>query len=307
MIEMKDQVGDENIGLLMGVLAITAFSATLPATRLAVAYLDPTLVGLGRSLFISLPALLLLYLLKIPLPTQRQCLSLLVVMFGVVIGFPWLTSMAMQEVTGAQGGIVVSVLPLFTAIAGALLLGQRPSFGFWLMALSGSSLVLLYLLLSRQGGIQSGELLLLGASVLCAIGYAEGGRLAREIGGVAVISWALALSIPFTVLPFVYNWSNDNIAVFLRAPWQAWGGFFYVSFISQWVAFMLWYRGLALGGVVRVSQVQLLQPFLTLIVSALLLGEAITLLMVFFATAVVTTVAVGRRMPVRRQGIGERL
>ena len=166
------------------------------------------------------------------------------------------------------------------------------------MALLGSSLVFIYLWWSREGSVQSGELILLGASVLCAIGYAEGGRLAREIGGVAVISWALVLSIPFTLLPIAYNWTNSSVDAFLQAPWQAWGGFLYISFISQWLAFIFWYKGLALGGVVRVSQVQLIQPFLTLLVSALLLGESITLLMLFFAAAVVTTVAVGRRMAV---------
>ena len=285
---------NELYGLLLGFLAIAAFSLTLPATRLAVAYLDPTVVGLGRSLFVAPPALLLIFWMKIPLPTGRQLLSLLVVMMGVVIGFPWLISVAMQNVSGARGGIVVSVLPLFTAIAGALLLRQRPSVGFWLMALLGSALVLIYIFFSHQGQFQLGELILLGASVLCAIGYAEGGRLAREIGGIAVISWALVLSVPFSLLPVAETWTNDA----LNAPWQAWLSFLYVSLISQWIAFMFWYRGLALGGVVRVSQVQLLQPFLTLLAAALLLGESITLLMMLFATAVIITVAVGRKMPI---------
>lgn len=285
---------NELYGLLLGFLAIAAFSVTLPVTRLAVTYIDPTVVGLGRSLFVALPALLLILWMKIPMPTRRQFLSLLVVMLGVVIGFPWLISVAMQNVSGARGGIVVSVLPLFTAIAGALFMRQRPSIGFWLMALLGSALVLIYIFFSQQGTFQLGELILLGASVLCAIGYAEGGRLAREIGGVAVISWALVLSIPFSIIPIAEAWSNNAF----NAPWFAWASFLYLSLISQWIAFMFWYRGLALGGVIRVSQVQLLQPFLTLLVAALLLGESITLLMMLFATAVVITVAVGRKMPV---------
>ncbi|MDH5572445.1 MAG: DMT family transporter [Gammaproteobacteria bacterium] len=291
------QTNNELAGLVLGFLAISAFSVTLPATRLAVTYLDPTLVGLGRSLFVAIPALCLLILMKASLPTRRQWLGLLVVMIGVVVGFPWLTSVAMQNVSGAQGGIVVSVLPLFTAIAGALMTGQRPSVGFWLMALLGSGLVLIYLLWNGQGHFQGSDLVLLGASVLCAIGYAEGGRLARELGGVEVISWALVLSIPLSIVPVIHAWSIDA----LQAPWQAWGGFFYVSIISQWFAFMFWYRGLALGGVVRVSQVQLLQPFLTLLVAAILLDETITLLMMLFAMAVVMTVALGRRMPVHQR------
>ena len=285
---------NELIGLVLGFLAIAAFSVTLPATRLAVSYIDPTVVGLGRSLFVAPLALLLLLWMKEPLPSRAQFLRLFVVMLGVVIGFPWLISVAMQNVSGARGGIVVSVLPLFTAVAGALFLRQRPSIGFWLMALLGSALVLVYIFFSQQGQFQWGELILLAASVLCAIGYAEGGRLATEMSGIAVISWALVLSMPFSLLPVADAWTDHAI----NAPWQAWLSFLYLSLISQWVAFMFWYRGLALGGVVRVSQVQLLQPFLTILVAALLLGESITLLMMLFAIAVVVTVAVGRKMPI---------
>ena len=288
-------------GLFLGLLAIACFSVTLPATRLAVGALDPTFVGLGRSLLAAVPALVLIYGLKIALPTRRQWWDITIVMFGVVISFPWLTSMAMQNVSGAQGGIVVSMLPLFTAIAGALLLRQRPSVGFWIMAILGSSLVIIYLLWSRQGQLQSSELMLLGASILCAIGYAQGGKLAGEIGGVAVICWAIVLSVPFTIIPVAFTWESIQINDAQQIiNWQAWGGFLYVSFISQWLAFIFWYRGLALGGVIRVSQVQLIQPFLTLFVAALLLGESITFLMLVFCAAVVLSVAIGRRMPVYR-------
>jgi len=288
-------------GLFLGLLAIACFSVTLPATRLAVGVLDPTFVGLGRSLLAAVPALALIYGFKIAFPTRRQWWDITIVMLGVVISFPWLTSMAMQNVSGAQGGIVVSMLPLFTAIAGALLLRQRPSVGFWLMAILGSSLVIIYLLWSRQGQLQSSELILLGASILCAIGYAQGGKLAVEIGGVAVICWAIVLSVPFTIIPVAFTWENiqiNNAREIIN--WQAWAGFIYVSFISQWLAFIFWYRGLALGGVIRVSQVQLIQPFLTLFVAALLLGESISFLMIVFCAAVVLSVAIGRRMPVYR-------
>jgi len=286
-------------GLLLGLLAIACFSVTLPATRLAVSALDPTFVGLGRSLLAAVPALALIYGLKIALPTRRQWQGITVVMLGVVISFPWLTSMAMQNVSGAQGGIVVSMLPLFTAIAGALLLRQRPSVGFWLMAVLGSSLVVVYLLWSRHGQLQSSEFILLGASILCAIGYAQGGKLASEIGGIAVICWAIVLSVPFTIIPVALSWENNQVNdVQIVMHWQAWAGFIYVSFISQWLAFIFWYRGLALGGVIRVSQVQLIQPFLTLFVAALLLGESISFVMIVFCAAVVLSVAMGRRMPV---------
>ena len=293
----------EWLGLVLGFFAIAGFSVTLPATRIAVSHLDPTFVGLGRSLFAAIPAVGIILWMSIAIPTRKQWLSIALVMFGVVISFPWLTSIAMQNVSGAQGGIVVSILPLFTAIAGALLLRQRPSLGFWLVAALGSALVLIYLLWSRDGEMQSSEMILLGASMLCAIGYAEGGKLAREMGGVAVISWAIVLSVPFTLLPVIYHWDNsiwDSAMISLSSgeQWQGWAAFVYVSFISQWLAFVFWYQGLAMGGVIRVSQVQLIQPFLTLFVSALLLGESISFIMIGFAAAVVLSVAVSRRMPI---------
>lgn len=285
---------NEYNGLFFGFLAIAAFSITLPATRLAVTHIDPTLVGLGRSLVAAVPAALLLLWFKSPLPSHRQWLGLLIVMAGVVLGFPWLTSLAMQNISGAQGGIIVSVLPLFTAIAGALIIGHRPSAGFWLMAILGSSLVFIYLALDKHGQFSGSELILLGASVLCAIGYAEGGRLAKEMGGFAVISWALVLSVPFSIFPVTLAWSDEISLI----PWQAWAGFLYVSLISQWLAFIFWYHGLAIGGVVRVSQIQLLQPFLTLFVASLLLDESISMLMIVFSFAVVISIVIGKRMPV---------
>ncbi len=283
-------------GLIFGLLAIIGFSATLPATRLAVSAIDPALVGPGRALVAAIPSLLLLLWLKTPLPTRKQWPDIAIVSLSVVIGFPWLTSIAMQNVSGAQAGIIVSILPLFTAIAGALLLKQRPSAGFWLMSLLGSALVIIYLLWSRQGQLQRSELILLGASVICAMGYAVGGRLARKIGGVSVICQALVLSMPFSLAWVIYTWAKTDINELAAVPWQAWSGFIYISLISQWLAFMLWYRGLALGGVVRVSQIQLVQPFLTLFISAFLLDETITALMAVFAGAVVISVAIGRRM-----------
>jgi len=290
-------------GLLSGLLAIACFSVTLPATRVAVSELDSAFVGLGRSLLAAIPAVLLLYGLKIPFPVRAHWRGIFIVMLGVVLGFPLLTSLAMQNVSGAQGAIVVSILPLFTAIAGALLFRQMPSAGFWLMAVTGSGVVLVFLMWGHQGGLQKGELILLAASVLCAFGYAQGGKLAIEMGGVAVISWAIILSVPFTLIAVIYRFKNlpvDFSATFFISlnHWQAWAGFLYVGFISQWLAFVFWYKGLALGGVIRVSQLQLIQPFLTLIVSAVWLGESITWLMMVVAVVVFITVMTGRKMAV---------
>ncbi len=295
-------ISRENKGLILGFFAIACFSITLPATRLAVLYIDPVLVGLGRSLLIVIPAYMLILMLKIPTPNRLQWRSLMIVMSGIVIGFPLLTSLSMREISGAQGGIVVSILPLFTAVIGALMLKQRPSLGFWLMTLLGSLLVLVYLLWDKQHELKSSEWLLFGASLICAIGYAEGGKLAKEIGGIAVISWALVLSLPFTLLSLLFIVRNYQAAELwqaaLQIPTSSWLGFLYISIISQWLAFMFWYKGLAMGGVIRVSQIQLLQPFLTLWVSMIILGEQITSRMIIFVIAVVVTVAIGRKMPI---------
>jgi drug/metabolite transporter (DMT)-like permease len=284
----------EKLGLLLGLCGVAGFSATLPATRLAVAYLDPTLVGLGRSLVAGILAATLLWLTRQPLPSRVQTKSLAVAAAGVIVGFPLLSSWAMQSLPAAHGAILVAILPLFTAIAGALRTGERPSAGFWLASLAGSILVAAFAVFSGAGGWQSADGLLMLASLAAAVGYAEGGRLARTMGGWQVICWALVITAPFLLLPVALAFLRHGA----EAPLQAWLGFGYVSVVSQLIAFVLWYQGLALGGVVRVSQIQLLQPFMTLGVAALLLRESVTPAMIVFALAVAATVAVGRHMPI---------
>lgn len=284
----------ENTGLLLGLLGVIGFSATLPSTRLAVTYLDPMLVGLGRLLVAAVLALVLLLLLRQPLPSRSQIKSLFIAAAGVIVGFPLLSSWAMQQLPAAHAAIIVAILPLFTAIAGAVRTHARPSLGFWLASLAGSATVLLFATLSDASGLRQADLILIAAAMVCAVGYAEGGRLAKEIGGWQVICWALVLAAPFLLLPVAFAIYRHG----LTAPKEAWLGFAYVSVVSQLLAFVLWYQGMALGGVVRVSQMQLLQPFFTLAISASLLGEKITPMMMGVAVIVVCTVAIGRRMPI---------
>jgi drug/metabolite transporter (DMT)-like permease len=287
-------IARERLGFALGALGVLGFSATLPATRLAVMHLDPTLVGLGRSVLAALPALALLLFLRQPLPTRRQVGSLFTVAAGVIVGFPLLSAWAMERLPAAHGAVVIAVVPLFTAIAGAVRTRERPSPGFWLASAAGSGAVLVYAVVSGAGGLRLMDGVLLAAAALGAVGYAEGGRLAKEMGGWQVICWALVLAAPFLAVPVALAaWRHG-----LAAPPSAWLGFLYVSLVSQFVAFFLWYHGLAMGGVVRVSQVQLIQPFLTLGISAVLLGETVTPLMMAFAGIVVAAIAVGRRMPI---------
>lgn len=288
----------ETLGLLLGLCGVAGFSVTLPATRLAVAYLDPTLVGLGRSLVAAVFAATLLWLTRAPQPSRAQIKSLALTAAGVIVGFPLLSAWAMQSLPAAHGAILVAILPLFTAIAGALRTGERPSAGFWLASLAGSILVAIFAAYNGAGGWQAADAVLVLACLAAAMGYAEGGRLARAMGGWQVICWALVIAAPFLLLPVTLAFLRHGA----EAPLLSWLGFGYISVVSQLVAFVLWYQGLALGGVVRVSQVQLLQPFMTLGVAALLLGESITPAMIAFALAVAASVAVGRRMPIAGAG-----
>jgi len=284
----------ESLGLILGLLGVIGFSLTLPATRMAVAYLDPVLVGLGRSVAAGMLAAALLGYTRQPLPSRAQAKSLMVVASGVIVGFPLFSAWAMQRLPAVHGAIVVAILPLFTAIAGAIRLHERPAPGFWLASVTGSSAVLVFAVWSGAGRLQAADIALLIAAMAAAVGYAEGGRLAKQMGGWQVICWALVLAAPFLLLPVALAVQRHGAT----APISAWVGFGYVSLISQLLAFFLWYGGLALGGVVRVSQVQLLQPFLTIAASAVLLGERITPVMLAFALVVVAAIAIGRRMPV---------
>jgi drug/metabolite transporter (DMT)-like permease len=286
---------NETAGLLYGLLGITIFGFTLPATRIAVADLSPTFVGLGRALVAAALAALLLAATRQAWPTRRQARQLGLVAAGVVVGFPLLSAWALRVVPANHGAIMLGILPLATAIAGSLRAGERPSWQFWLVALSGS-LVVLWFALFSGGGLQLADLALIGAVAAAAFGYAEGARLARELGSWQVICWALVLAAPFLALPVAWVVASEG----LRASPAAWLGFSYVSVFSMFIGFFAWYRGLALGGIARVGQVQLLQPFVTLAASVALLGETITPVTLGVALVVAAIVAIGRKTAIRR-------
>ena len=237
-----------------------------------------------------------LLIIRQPLPTRAQFKSLLVIGIGMVIGFPLCLSWAIQRVPASHGAIVLGLLPLATAVVGAIRAGERPSRAFWAASVIGSVLVVAFTLVTGGGSIQLADLALLGTVVTGGIGYAEGGRLAREMSGARVISWSLLVAAPFLIIPVALAIHRHGVA----ASPGAYLGFAYISSVSAWSGFFAWYRGLALGGIARVSQLQLLQPFLTLLASALLLGEQITLVAIGFALAIVACVAIGRRAAIVR-------
>jgi drug/metabolite transporter (DMT)-like permease len=228
------------------------------------------------------------------MPALRHLPGLATVAVGVIGGFPLLTSLALRHVPASHGAIVVGLLPLATALFGALLAHERPSAGFWIAATAGSAAVALFALSESGWTVRPADGLLVLASVLCGLGYAEGGRLARELGGLATIAWALILASP--AIAVAVAWAS--IGAGMHASALAWAAFGYTGVVSMFLAFWAWYHGLALGGIARVGQVQLLQVFVTLLWARLLLGEALTLRAVAAAAAVVGAVLVGRRAAV---------
>lgn len=290
------RVHRETTGFAFGFLGVLTFSLTLPATRVAVAELDATVVGLGRAVVAAILAAGLLKITRQPLPSRQHVPSLIVIAVGVIVGFPLFSAWAMRSLPASHGAIVLGVLPLATAMAGALRTGDRPSLAFWLCSSLGSAIVVLFALLSGGGSLQLADLALLGAVASAAIGYAEGGRLSRELGSWQVICWALVLSAPFLAVPVAFTMTHHG----LHASLQSWLGFGYVSVFSMFLGFFAWYHGLAIGGVARVGQVQLLQPFLTLLFSAALLHEPIAPLTIGTAFVVIVIVALSKKAPIAR-------
>lgn len=288
--------GNESKGMWLGLIGVAVFSLTLPFTRIAVAELNPAFVAFGRAVVAGLCSLVLLAWLRAPRPDAKQLRGLVITALGVVVGFPLFSSIAMRYVPAAHGAVVVGLLPLATALFGALRFGERPSAGFWLAALAGSAIVIGFALREGGGSFHAADFALFAAVVTAAMGYAEGGRLSQAMGGQQVIAWALVVSLPVTVpvsawLVWTYGASASP------ASWLSFG---YVSLFSMFIGFFFWYKGLALGGIARVGQVQLLQPFMTLLGAALIVGETLAASNLLFALAVIAVVAVGRRMAVRR-------
>jgi len=292
-------------GLWLGLLGTAIFSVTLPMTRLAVGTPDApqmsgTFIAMGRALVAGMLSVLYLLAARARLPRRADWMPLGLTAAGVVFGFPLLTSVAMRHVQAVHASVIVGVLPLATAAVGALLHRQRPSTGFWLCAGWGSALVVGFAV--TQGGgaaawsLSPADALLLGACVCAAVGYGYGGRLSHHMPAEQVICWALVLSLPLCLPLALLNWPTTAIQT---SSWLAFG---YLAVFSMWLGFFAWYRGLALGGTVRVSQVQLLQPFLSMLAAIPLVGERLDATTVGFALAVIATVYLGRRMPVHAPG-----
>ncbi len=278
-------------GYAFGLLGVLCFSITLPATRVAVASLDPFFVGLGRELVAACFAAPLLYFTHQPRPNPSQLRRLGVVVLGLVFGFPILSAWAMRRVDSSHGAVVLGLLPLATAVAGFLRAHERPSPAFWCASAAGSLTVIAYSLAAGGGTFRSADWALLAAVVCTSLAYAEGGRLGREMGGWQVICWAVVLGTPLLIPTVAFLiWQHG-----LAATNASWAGFAYVSLVSAFLAFFAWYHGLAIGGVARVGQVQLLQPFFTMAFAAAFLGERFGPGAIAAVSIVALSIFVGRK------------
>ena len=274
-----------------GLVGVAIFSASLPATRMAVAGFPPLFLTAARAGIAAMLGGALLLVLRQARPARADLGSLMIVAFGVVIGFPLLTALALQHVTSAHSIVFVGLLPLATAIFGVLRGAERPKPLFWLFSLLGSAAVGGFAL-SNDGTVSPvGDLLMIAAIVLCGLGYAEGAVLSRRLGGWQVISWALLLASPFMLLLAAATYPPSWQAIDM----PAWLGLAYVSVFSMLVGFVFWYRGLAVGGIASVGQLQLLQPFLGLALAGLLLHEPVAWTMILATAFVVVCVALARR------------
>lgn len=288
---------DVTRGLLLGGAGVAMFALSIPMTRLAggseaAPQLDPAFVAFGRAAVAGVLSVVYLALTGARRPRDREWALLAFTAAGVVFGWPLLLGYAVRRVDAVHAAVVSGVLPLATAVIGALALRQRPSRGFWACALLGLALVLGFAAWRGAGQLELADGLLLGAVVCASASYVSGARLVGSLSAEQVICWVLVISLPLT-LPFA-------VAMRPTAPVaaSAWWGFAYVSLVSMWIGFFAWYRGLALGGTLRVSQVQVLQPFLSMLFAVPLLGERLDVMTVVFAVAVLGVVWLGKRQPV---------
>ncbi|MGA7995581.1 MAG: DMT family transporter [Bradyrhizobium sp.] len=289
--ESSHVLSRERLGLVLGFVGMAIFGGTLPATRIAVSAIDPLAVTAMRTAIAGLCSLALLVVLRRPLPPRHLWLQLAIAMLCVSILFPLLMALAVQTVDASHGGVVLGVLPIATALVAVLITHERPRPLFWIASVAGAVLVIAFALRQGGGALSAGDLLLFAAVAVSAVGYAFSGRLTAEMPGWEVISWVLVMALPISLPMAALTMPADLTHIALK-PWLA---VLYVAVFSQWVGFFAWNAGMAMGGIARVSQVQLLQPFITFALAALFNGETITPQIMLFASAVVATVAISTR------------
>jgi drug/metabolite transporter (DMT)-like permease len=290
-------VNKETKGMLIGFIGILIFSLTLPVSKIAVLSFSPYFIAFGRAALAGIVALAYLIYKKEALPSKIDFGKFIVISLGVVFGFPIFTTVAMTQGSSSHGAVILGMMPLATTVIGVIRFKERPSLGFWLVSLLGAALVVIYALLKNAGSFTYIDGLLVLGGICACIGYVEGGELSRKMNPRAVISWALVISLPLNIVLSYLTFNSQ----YLEAGTIPWISFVYLSLFPMFIGFFFWYEGLAIGGIARVSQVQLIQPFCTLFAASILLGDSITVLNLVFAVLVVSTVILGKSMLVKRR------
>lgn len=289
------------LGYWLGVLGVLIFAITLPATRLATGpdsdpQLSPAFVTAGRAALAGLLSAAFLLLTRSPWPQRQHWRSLGLAVAGNVFGFPVMLALALRSVTATHAAVIMALGPLATAVAVALMMGQRARPAFWACAVAGSALVVLFAWLRAQDaggfGLAWADVLLVGAVIAAAVGYVAGAQVSPVLGAEQTICWICAMALPLSLPAAWWLWPADAASI---RP-ASWAGFVYVGVFSMWAGFFAWYRGLEWGGALRVSQTQLLQPFLSMLFAWPLLGERLDAVSIAFAAAVVGTVFLSRRL-----------
>jgi drug/metabolite transporter (DMT)-like permease len=289
---------DRKLGLLLGVVGMGMFAGTLPATRLAVTALDPVFLTVARATLAGSAGLAVLLATRRHLPPKSLRLEMLGAACCTVVGFPLLAAFAMMTVPAAHGGVVLGIVPLATAAAAAIFAHERPSRGFWLVGIVGATVVLAFVWRRGSGlTVSAGDLFLLGTVAAGSVGYTLSARLTALMPGWEVISWQVAIFLPLAAPATILLLPTDIASV----PAHAWAGLAYVGLVSQYTAFFVFNAAMAIGGIARVSQVMLLQPFVIVALALPVNGEPIDVETLMFAAAVVATVLVGQRMRVARR------
>jgi drug/metabolite transporter (DMT)-like permease len=288
----------KQLGLLLGVIGMCLFAGTLPATRLAVSGFNPLFLTVARAALAGSAGLIVLLITRRRLPPRSLWLEIFVAAVCTVVGFPLFAALAMMTVPAAHGGVVLGILPLATATAAAVFAHERPSLGFWLASAIGAIIVLTFMLRRNAGEtFSAGDLFLLGTVASGALGYTFSGRLAARMPGWEVISWQVVIFLPLAALATFALWPADIASVAI----SSWAGLGYVGLVSQYTAFFVFNAALAIGGIARVGQVMLLQPFVIVALALPVNGEPINIETILFAAAVVATVLIGQRMRVVRR------
>jgi drug/metabolite transporter (DMT)-like permease len=289
----------ETFGFILGFIAVVIFGGTLPMTRIVVGELDPMFLAAGRGAGGGVLALSVLIFMRQKFPHPTLMGRMLVNMFCIVIGFPICTAIGSVSVPSAHAGVVFGLTPLCTLIFASLWSGERPSLPFWLCSGAGALIVMVYALRQDSGSVVIGDLWLLGSVISAGFGYTLSAELSRKMPGWVVISWALTLSLPLTVPATIWYWPANAA----QAHGGTWAAFAYLTAFSQYVGFFAWNAGLAMGGTSRVSQIQLLQSFVTLTLAALLAGETVGWDTIIAASCVVGLVILGRRLRVGHKSV----